>query len=98
MSYRRHQASEDVLRDPGERDITAHVCFTALEEHGRRCGLEPVRLETLARTLMDAGAADEFGAALSARDAAEEARRRLQLKTLLFGMGETFRTLIQRKR
>ena len=24
-------------------------------------------------------------------------RRRLQLKTLLFGMGETFRTLLQKK-
>ena len=36
MSYRRHAASEDVLADPGERDITAHVCFPALEGHGLR--------------------------------------------------------------
>ena len=40
MSYRRHQAIEDVLKNPGEQDITAHVCFTALEEHGRSIGLE----------------------------------------------------------
>jgi SAM-dependent MidA family methyltransferase len=97
MSYRRHRASEDVLEDPGERDITAHVPFTALEEHGKRCGLEPLRFETLARTLLDAGQADEFAAALGAGDAASQTRRRMQLKTLLFGMGETFRTLIQRK-
>jgi len=45
MSYRRHSAIENVLEEPGERDITAHVCFTALEEHGRRCGLAPVRFE-----------------------------------------------------
>jgi len=97
MSYRRHRATEDVLEDPGERDITAHVCFTALEEHGKRCGLEPVRFETLARTLLDAGQADAFAAALGCGDAAGETRRRMQLKTLLFGMGETYRTLIQRK-
>ena len=97
MSYRRHRASEDVLEDPGGRDITAHVCFTALEEHGKRCGLEPVRFETLARTLLDAGEPDAFAAALGSGDAAAQTRRRMQLKTLLFGMGETFRTLIQRK-
>jgi SAM-dependent MidA family methyltransferase len=90
MSYRRHSSSEDVLADPGERDITAHVCFPVLE--GR--GLETVRFETLAATLLAAGEADQFAAALAGPD---EARRRLQLKTLLFGMGETFRTLLQKK-
>jgi SAM-dependent MidA family methyltransferase len=90
MSYRRHTSSEDVLADPGERDITAHVCFPALE--GR--GLRTVRFETLASTLLAAGEADQFAAALAGSD---ETRRRLQLKTLLFGMGETFRTLLQKK-
>jgi SAM-dependent MidA family methyltransferase len=94
MSYRRHAPSPDVLADPGERDITAHVCFTALEEHGRQAGLATARFETLSRTLLDAGEADQFAAALSGPD---ETRRRLQLKTLLFGMGETFRTLLQKK-
>lgn len=97
MSYRRHTALEDVLADPGERDITAHVPFTALEEHGRCCGLEPVRFETLARMLLDAGERGAFTAALASDDAAEQSRRRLQLKTLLFGMGETFRVLLQKK-
>ena len=83
-----------MLADPGERDITAHVCFTALEEHGKKLGLETVRFEKLSQTLLDAGEADQFATALSGAD---EARRRLQLKTLLFGMGETFRVLLQRK-
>jgi SAM-dependent MidA family methyltransferase len=91
MTYRRHMASEDALADPGDRDITAHVCFTALEGHG----LHTARLETLAQTLLAAGEADQFAAALAGPD---EARRRLQLKTLLFGMGETFRTLLQQKK
>ncbi|HUJ22619.1 MAG TPA: SAM-dependent methyltransferase [Bryobacteraceae bacterium] len=97
MSYRRHQALEDVLTDPGEQDITAHVCFTALQEHGTRVGLLTEALEPLARTLMEAGEPDQFAGALAADSPREEIQRRLQLKQLLFGMGETFRTLIQRK-
>ncbi|MGE5487011.1 MAG: class I SAM-dependent methyltransferase [bacterium] len=97
MSYHRHTALEDVLAAPGERDITAHVCFTALEEHGRARGLETVRFETMARALLRAGEADEFAAALAGADERETTRRTLQLKTLLFGMGETFRVLLQRK-
>jgi SAM-dependent MidA family methyltransferase len=89
MGYRRHTAREDVLEDPGERDITAHVNFTALEEHGAGVGLAQCRFETLAQTLLAAGEADQFAAAMAASPS--------QLKTLLFGMGETFRALIQRK-
>jgi hypothetical protein len=45
--------------------------------------------------LLAAGEADQFAAALG--DGADEPRRRGQLKTLLFGMGETFRVLLQRR-
>lgn len=93
MSYRSHRASDDVLLDPGARDITAHVNFTAIEERGRRLGLAPVRRETLARTILAAGERDKFALALAGPPA-----RAQQLKTLLFGMGETFLTLVQRKR
>jgi SAM-dependent MidA family methyltransferase len=87
MGYRRHTAREDVLSDPGVRDITAHVNFSALEEHGAAIGLARDRLETLAQTILTAGEPDQFAAAMAA-DA-------MQLKTLLFGMGETFRVLLQ---
>jgi SAM-dependent MidA family methyltransferase len=97
MSYRRHQALDDVLKDPGEQDITAHVCFTALEQYGKQIGLETQACEPLARTLIAAGEPDQFAQVLAA-DSPDEARRRsLQLKQLLFGMGETFRTLLQKK-
>jgi len=97
LSYRRHQAMDDVLKDPGEQDITAHVCFTALEQYGKQIGLEAQDFEPLARTLLTAGEPDQFAKVLAA-DSADEARRRsLQLKQLLFGMGETFRTLLQKK-
>jgi len=95
MGYRRHTAMEDVLSDPGGRDITAHVNFTAMMELGSACGLATERFETLASMLLSAGEADQFAAALG--QGSEEPRRRMQLKTLLFGMGETFRVLLQRK-
>jgi SAM-dependent MidA family methyltransferase len=60
-------------------------------------GLKKISFESLGRTLIEAGEADEFASALAADSAAEAQRRRLQLKQLLFGMGETFRTLVQRK-
>jgi SAM-dependent MidA family methyltransferase len=100
MGYRRHMAREDVLEDPGARDITAHVNFTALEECGAAGGLRRERFETLARTIVTAGEGDQFAAALSSGPgghSAEELRRRMQLKTLLFGMGETYRVLLQKR-
>ena len=86
-----------MLADPGERDITSHVPFSALEDRGAARGLETIARETLAQTLLHAGESDQFAAALAAATPQEERARRLQLKSLLFGMGETFRTLIQRK-
>ena len=97
MSYRRHAAHEDVLENPGEQDITAHVNFTSLEEHGRSVGLRRESFQTLTRTVLEAGDADQFASVLSATDAGEAIRRRMQLKTLLVGMGETFRVLLARR-
>ncbi|MCS7043185.1 MAG: SAM-dependent methyltransferase [Bryobacteraceae bacterium] len=93
MSYRRHQASEDVLRDPGGRDITAHVPFTHLMECAAAQGWKAAPLESLAALLLRAGERDSFASALAAEREEEAQRLRLQLKTLLFGMGETFRCL-----
>lgn len=96
MSYRAHRASEDVLADPGERDITAHVNFTALEQHALRRGFRRLRFEPMSKTLADAGEADQFAEALEGGEA-ERRRRALQLKSLLFGLGESFRTLVLAK-
>lgn len=93
MSYRRHRASEDVLRNPGAADITAHVPFTFLEQRASEMGWNVGALENFSSWLLRAGERDMFASALRAESAEEEARLRLQLKTLLFGMGETFRCL-----
>lgn len=96
MAYQRHQAREDVLAEPGGCDITAHVNFTALEERGCELGLEPLGLRTQAQFLLDLAETDQFAAVLAGPEA-ETLQLRLQLKSLLIGMGETFRVLVQRK-
>lgn len=92
MSYRNHQALEDVLEQPGERDITAHVNFTALEQYAAERGWKKAAYESLAQTLLRAGEEDQFAEALG-----EEPGRRRQLNTLLFSIGEMFRTLVLTK-
>jgi SAM-dependent MidA family methyltransferase len=96
MGYRRHMAREDVLVEPGERDITAHVNFTAIGEAGVSMGLSQESFETLGSFLLRAGEADQFAAAIGGGPETG-LRRRMQLKTLLFGLGETFRVLVQRR-
>jgi SAM-dependent MidA family methyltransferase len=38
-AYRRHSLSNDVLADPGEQDITAHINFSAIQQMGETEGL-----------------------------------------------------------
>ena len=98
MAYEKHQANEEVLADPGNRDLTAHVNFTALVHRGEDLGLTASPLRTQMRFLMELGEKDNFEAALGGDEAVDPPQPRLQLKTLLFGMGETFQVLVQRKR
>ncbi len=44
LAYREHQAGEDLLADPGQQDLTAHVNFTTLIDAGRASGLEALPL------------------------------------------------------
>ena len=96
MSYRRHRASSDVLAAPGEQDITAHVNFTQLRTAGEELGWTTVWQGSLQRFLLEQ-AGEEGMAEVLAVEGVERIRRSLQLKTLLHGMGETFRVLLQRK-
>jgi SAM-dependent MidA family methyltransferase len=98
MSYRRHTALDDVLTEPGTRDITAHVPFDALNDRFEALGLRRVRFESMAAFLLRVGESDEFAGALEAATEDEARRLRLQLKTLLFGLGESFRAALWRKR
>ena len=93
MSYRGHLADAGVLKDPGARDITAHADFDALRDRFELRGFRAAPLESMAKFLLRLGERDGFEEILRAGDEGESRVLRNQLKTLLAGMGETFRVL-----
>ena len=72
----------------GEQDITAHVEFTSLIEHGKTLGLEPVLFTTQERYLMRIGEAE-----ILADTRLATPRHQLLHPT----MGHAFKVLVQRK-
>jgi len=89
ISYRQHTAIPNVLQNPGLQDITAHVPFPLLIDCAQQHGFTVIRFETLAQTVLSAiGRLPHLLA---------DPHLRLQLKTILFGMGESFRTLVLKK-
>ncbi len=97
MGYRRHRASDKVLENPGEQDITAHVPFTYLLECAAELGWRDGRLRTLAGWVMEECGEAGVGLAIEAGSEVERVKLRLKLKTILVGMGESFRVAEWRK-
>ncbi len=97
MGYRKHRAFDDVLAEPSERDITAHVPFDELRQCARDLGWKESRFESMGKFLLRVGEHDRFASALAAASEAESLRLRLQLKSLLFDVGEMFRAIVWEK-
>ncbi len=100
LAYQDHRATENYYASPGQQDLTAHVNFTALEVWGKRSGLETSGLTSQTAFLLALGQGNEFADLYDeGQGAAERAKARLQLKTLIYpeGMGERFQILIQQK-
>ena len=100
LAYQDHRATENYYGSPGEQDLTAHVNFTALENWGKRSGLETSGLTSQTAFLLALGQRNEFADLYDAgQTEAERTRARLQLKTLIYpeGMGERFQVLVQQK-
>ncbi|HYC58493.1 MAG TPA: SAM-dependent methyltransferase [Thermoanaerobaculia bacterium] len=105
-AYSRQRVHRDLLADPGEQDLTAHINFADLERAGGRNGVRTLFFDALAKFLLAIGvtehelfkpiheaviaSTDEGLALLEARD---EARRLI----LPDGMGEDLRVLVQVK-
>ena len=60
LAYQGHRATADLLSEPGERDLTAHVDLTALRRAATAAGLHPVASTTQAALLAGAGLDDEI--------------------------------------
>jgi SAM-dependent MidA family methyltransferase len=93
MSYRKHQAVEDVLADPGRQDITAHVNLTALTDSALRSGFELVARQSFASWALSIWGEEE----LTRRWHSADAHWRLQWKQLVYGMGDSFHVMLLRK-
>ena len=105
-AYSAQRVSRDLLADPGEQDLTAHINFSDLRRAGEREGATTLFFDSLARFLLtlgitehelfrpvhelEAASAEEGIRLLEARDEA----RRLVLPD---GIGEDLRVLVQVK-
>ena len=86
-SFKVHAQSGDVLDEPGERDITAHVDLTAVTRAAEHAGLEVIARLDQTYFLLGLGLPQLEGLTL---------RQRLAMKTLLLpgGLGSTHKVLI----
>jgi SAM-dependent MidA family methyltransferase len=101
MCYHQHQADDNPYERVGEKDMTAHVDFTALRKAGAEVGLEPLWFGEQYRFLLGLGFFEELvRLEAAAADEGEARALRLTLKNLIMpeaGMGETFKVLVQGK-
>jgi len=100
LAYSDHAVSENLLDAPGERDLTSHVNFTAVDLWGRQAGLLRTGLVTQSQFLVALGRGNEFADLYeSGQTEMEKLRARLLLKNLIHpeGLGEKFQVMIQHK-
>ena len=92
MAHRHHRADPDVLADPGSRDITAHVDFSAIGRAAEQGGLEILGYCSQARFLLNGGLLDDF-ASVPREPVAEWAAAAHAVQRLLSEaeMGELFK-------
>lgn len=101
LCYRQHQADDNPYVAVGEKDITTHVDFTALQQAGTEAGLATLWFGEQYRFLLGLGFFEELLRLQEQCTDEREARAlRLTLKNLILpeqGMGETFKVLVQGK-
>jgi SAM-dependent MidA family methyltransferase len=95
-AFHAHQVTRDVLVDPGERDITAWVDFTALAEAFASRGLDVAGPVSQARMLAAAGIGAELEDDPDQPISAARAAERNAIARLIApgGMGESIRVLL----
>ena len=92
-AYSRHHVSDDVLANPGEQDITAHVIFSAIQKAGEDCGLKTEYFGSQAKFLTEILAAADKTKSLG--DWGAKQARQFQTITHPEHLGRAFRVLVQ---
>ena len=97
LCYHQHTKSANPYANLGEQDITAHVEFTSLIEHGQKLGLEPVTFTDQAHYLLQIGESEI--AEIVERTAGQPSKERPAIHQLIHPelMGRVFRVLVQHK-
>jgi len=93
-AYRQHKQVTDVLADPGEQDITAHVNFPRIEEVGATVGLKTELFETQGKFLTTI-AAEAWKPEAKFGPWDQKRTRQFQTLTHPQHLGRSFRVLIQ---
>jgi SAM-dependent MidA family methyltransferase len=92
-AYFRHQVSDDLLAQPGEQDLTAHINFSSIQKVGEAAGLRTEvfspQPQFLTRVLEKAVKKNCF-ASLDSKQA-----RQFQTLTHPEHLGRAFRVLVQ---
>ncbi|MCF7822013.1 MAG: SAM-dependent methyltransferase [Mariprofundaceae bacterium] len=97
LGHRGHQVIEDVLQQPGSCDITAHIDFTSLRRIGDGNDMSACCFMSQGAWLAQSPSVQRQIEALAAEGSVESVRELAHAKRMLlpFGMGETFKLLIQ---
>jgi SAM-dependent MidA family methyltransferase len=99
-AFRGHELAEDVLRAPGEQDLTTTVNWTHVRAVGESAGLETIALERLDTFLLRAGLLEQLERETAhAANEAEVASLRLGAREMILpgGMASHFQVLVQKK-
>jgi len=99
MGHKAHQVVEDVLAKPGLCDLTAHVDFTDLAKSGIKHGLLPSSFITQGGWLAQSPMVQQAIGELAQEGSVESMQALTHAKRMMlpFGMGETFKLLVQCK-
>jgi SAM-dependent MidA family methyltransferase len=97
-AYHRHHQDGDLLGQPGEKDITAHVNFTAVREAGEAGGLTTDAFQSQSQFLIQVLADIEADKKSGFGTWTPERTRQFQTLTHPEHLGSTFRVLVQPRR
>ena len=95
-AYRDHQLVPDILAEPGEQDITAHVNFAGITHGGESAGLATVELTEQSRFLSRAAQRTMRQPAVFGEWTRERARQ-FQTLTHPDHLGRSFSVLVQKR-
>jgi SAM-dependent MidA family methyltransferase len=93
-AYSRHHVNSDVLANPGEQDLTAHVNFSELRQAGEAAGLQTEAWSTQERFLTRI-AAPVLRGEIPFGEWTAERTRQFQTLTHPNHLGRSFRVLVQ---